>query len=102
MNTPVIIDTKIFHVGQQQVTVLRQHQADSDKPHQVQISTTIDGIGKVETWSYPSTGNPDCDFAGYDEGKASDFVGRFRRFLASVKGQKFATEDAVAQEEGQQ
>lgn len=81
-----ILDKKSFQVGRRKVTVRRQDNAGSDKPHQVLIWAQAQGVAIKETWSYPSPGNPDYEYACFDQVKAEQFVGKLLKWLATPKG----------------
>ena len=86
MSRVKILEKKAFTCGRRKVTVCRQEVAGAEKPHRVVVRAQAKGITKKETWSYPSPGNPDCDFTQFDQAKADKFIEGLLKFLTTKMG----------------
>jgi hypothetical protein len=92
MDNLEIIAEKSFAVGELMVAVQRQEEAGSDKPHQVQMTASIEGVDMIKRISYSAgaPGNADCDFAFFEQADAEKLVAGFRKFLTTKKGAALA------------
>ena len=97
MNTIETIAEKAFTVDGLTVTVQRQEELGSDKPHQTLLSTSIEGTDMIKRISYSqgAPGNADCDFAFFEQVDAEKLVAGFRKFLTTKKGRTLAEGDGA-------